>query len=366
MASSKQNKGKSMAAKRTAEREAQESMAKATGQLMVLRVSQIDFESFQNVRSAGWQNQTSSEVGDGTSFADLKTSIQAVGQKDPITVRPKPAKRGEQFEYECIKGFQRGAAIRMIGADRKPEPDTDPLIKVIVKDLTDLEALEECTYENTARNNLTPADTAAAAIRLLDAFEASGKPISVNALADRMGKNQSWLNSLVVIARKGGKVFDLWQTERKVSVPAAVMTKLLKECTTGEGDSQTVDLDKAEALYKEVQKNKGKLPSQREPDALKTATARAKEVGNLLGQLQAGGHITLAPELQATTTPALLVACGIKLTLTAEQTRNVCNTLTAARVQAIAAATEAANKAGIASEQPKKRAGRKGATAEAN
>jgi ParB/RepB/Spo0J family partition protein len=364
MASKKQNKGSNMASKRNASNaaaaDAMADMTKESGQLMVIRASRIDFESFQNVRSAGWQNETNTEAGDGSNFPALKASIATVGQKDPITVRPKPNRSGKgDFEFECIKGFQRGTAIKQIGAERKPEPDNDPLIKVIVKDLDDLQALEECTYENTARNNLNPADTAAAARRLLDAFKAKGINMSVNALADRMGKNQSWLNSLVVIARKGGKVFDLWQAERKVSVPALVMTKLLKECTTGEGDNQVVDLDKAEKLYSEVQKNKGKLPRSQNPDELKAATSAAKQAGNLLGTLLAAGHITLAPELQATTTQGLLVSCGISLKgLSAEQIRNVCNTLTAARIQAMAAATEAASKAGVTSTEPKRRGGK--------
>lgn len=363
MASKQKNKGSNMASKRNttaAAVDATESMTKESGQLMVIRCSRIDFESFQNVRSAGWQNETNTEAGDGSNFPALKASIATVGQKDPIVVRPKPNRSGKgDYEFECVKGFQRGTAIRQIGAERKPEPDNDPLIKVIVKDLDDLQALEECTYENTARNNLNPADTAAAAIRLLEAFKAKGVNMSVNALADRMGKNQSWLNSLVVIARKGGKVFDMWQAERKVSVPALVMTKLLKECTTGEGDNQVVDLDKAEKLYGEVQKNKGKLPRTGNPNELKAATTAAKQAGNLLGTLQAAGHITLAPELQATTTQGLLVSCGISLKgLSAEEIRNVCNTLTAARIQAMAAATEAASKAGVSATEPKRRGGK--------
>jgi ParB/RepB/Spo0J family partition protein len=356
-----------MASKRNTEKNAAAAIVESAGTLTILRASQIDFESFQNVRSAGWEKEQSSEVGDGSSFPTLKLSIATVGQKDPITVRPKAKVGRDGYEYECIKGFQRGTAIKQIGAERKPEPDLDPVIKVIIKDLSDLEALEECTYENTARNNLTPADTAAAAVRLLDAFKAAGNEISVNALAERMGKNQSWLNSLVLIARKGGKVFDMWQTERKVSVPANVMTSLLKQCTAGEGAAAVVDIDAAEKLYGEVQKNKGKLPSTRTPDVLKSANAGAKAAGNLLGRLQAAGHITLSAELQGATTTALLVSCEINIQgLTAEQLRGVCNTLTAERIKALAAATEAASKAGVSSEPVKRRAGKGSKDAAAN
>lgn len=362
-------KGSNMASKRNAEKNAAAVIVDSAGTLTILHASQIDFESFQNVRSKGWEAEQSSEVGDGSSFPTLKTSIAAVGQKDPITVRPKAKVGKDGYEYECIKGFQRGTAIKQIGAEKKdaadnPTPDSDPFIKVIIKDLSDLEALEECTYENTARNNLTPADTAAAACRLQDAFRATGFDISVNALAERMGKNQSWLNSLMTIARKGGRVFEMWQTERKVSVPAAVMTNVLKACTTGEGSAAVLDLDAAEKLYGEVQKNKGKIPATRKPDVLKAANAGAKTAGNFLGRLQAAGHITLSNELQGAATTALLVSCEIEIAgLTAEQLRGVCNTLTAERIKALAAANEAASKAGVAPEPVKRRASKVQTTA---
>lgn len=188
-----------------------------TGKLIEAYVDEVNAESFQNQRTGDFTKGDSNPNGVGNSFKELTQSIDNAGgwdengvhtgMKDPITARWVTVKKGKQ-ELQVVKGFRRYAVINMLaqrdGIDR-------PKILVLVKDLTDLEALEENIFENTARDDLTGPDLAWAAYNLKNQYIANGIAMSDNKLADMMGKNQSHISKLIKIVTNAPTVAKAWQ-----------------------------------------------------------------------------------------------------------------------------------------------------------
>lgn len=252
------------------------------GSLVRIPLDQIDFDSFANCRSAGWEKATSSGTKDeGASYEELVASIEATGQKDPITVRPKPGK-GNRKPYECIKGFRRGKAVAEIASKQQI---AEPTIKAIIKELSDLEATEENVFENTARDNLSSSDLAHAANNLLMRYQAAGMTVSVNQLAKRMGKNQSYLNSLIKIVATAPKLAEKWRNETVV-IPVTAMS-----------DIAALPVTEQEAAYERAKAGKaigGQSRSSTTPD--QKAVNLADRMGNLFGRLEALGLLKLKLE----------------------------------------------------------------------
>ena len=74
-------------------------------------------------------------------IAALADSIRQYGMLQPILVRP------YQGTYQIVAGERRWRAARMLGLDEVP---------VIIKEISDGEAMEIALIENLQRENLTP------------------------------------------------------------------------------------------------------------------------------------------------------------------------------------------------------------------
>lgn len=103
---------------------------------------------------------------------DLARSIREKGLLQPIMVRPLPS-----GEHEIVAGERRWRAAQRAGVHEVP---------VIVRELTDSEALEIALIENIQRSDLNPLEEARAYSQLLERFSYTQQQ-----LADAIGKSRS-------------------------------------------------------------------------------------------------------------------------------------------------------------------------------
>jgi ParB family transcriptional regulator, chromosome partitioning protein len=104
----------------------------------------------------------------------LAQSIREKGVLQPLLVRPAPA---AEAGFELVAGERRWRAAQRAGLHQVP---------VIIRTLSDLEALETALVENIQREDLSPLDEAEAYRRLIDEF---GRTQA--GLAEAVGKSRS-------------------------------------------------------------------------------------------------------------------------------------------------------------------------------
>ena len=119
---------------------------------------------------------------DDETLAELSASIAEHGLLQPIAVRPKPS-----GGYLIVAGERRWRASRMAGLTEVP---------VIVKDVTDEQAMELALVENLQREDLAPVEAAAGSRALLPRGE-----LTQEQAARKLGKSRSALaNSLRLLS----------------------------------------------------------------------------------------------------------------------------------------------------------------------
>lgn len=110
----------------------------------------------------------------------LAESIREHGMLQPILVRP-----FIDGQYQIIAGERRWRAARMIGLDEVP---------VIIKDISDLEAMQMALIENLQREDLNPIEEARGYKRLADEFNMRQEDI-----AKTVGKSRSSISNMLRI-----------------------------------------------------------------------------------------------------------------------------------------------------------------------
>jgi ParB family chromosome partitioning protein len=108
---------------------------------------------------------------DDERLKELSESIKSDGVLQPVVVRRKGAK------YELIMGERRLQAARLAGV---------AMIPVVVRDVSDADALRLAIVENIQRENLNPIEEAQAYRRLISEFSASQSDV-----AGMVGKDRS-------------------------------------------------------------------------------------------------------------------------------------------------------------------------------
>ncbi|MFC7048038.1 ParB/RepB/Spo0J family partition protein [Emcibacter nanhaiensis] len=121
---------------------------------------------------------------------DLVESIREKGILQPILVRPKGAEA-----YEIIAGERRWRAAQAAGLHKVP---------VIVRELTDGEALEIAIIENVQRHDLTPIEEALGYQRLIDEFGHTQEK-----LGKIVGKSRSHIANILRLLALPKKVQDM-------------------------------------------------------------------------------------------------------------------------------------------------------------
>jgi len=113
---------------------------------------------------------------DNKSFSSLIKSIEQVGQKIPILVRPK-----DGGGHELIYGSRRRGACAHLGIKVKA---------LIVHGVSDNEAHELAILENTNHTGLSPLEEARAVL----AYKERNAPISVDQVAVIFSKSKTWVS----------------------------------------------------------------------------------------------------------------------------------------------------------------------------
>jgi ParB family chromosome partitioning protein len=131
---------------------------------------------------------------------ELAASIKANGLIQPIVVRPLPAGSSAAAKYEIVAGERRWLAAKMAGL-------TD--ILVIVRQLTDKEAVAVALIENIQREELTSAEEARALKRLTEEFSLTHAEV-----AESVGRSRAGVSNLIRLLDLPGPVLDLIDSKK--------------------------------------------------------------------------------------------------------------------------------------------------------
>ena len=117
---------------------------------------------------------------DPAALADLVDSIKARGILQPLLARPHPTESGR---FQIIAGERRWRASQQAGLHEVP---------VLVRDLSDIEAMAASLVENLQRQDLNAIEEAEGYKRLFDEFG-----MTQEALAESVGKSRSHIANTV-------------------------------------------------------------------------------------------------------------------------------------------------------------------------
>ena len=124
---------------------------------------------------------------DESSLQELAASIRQHGLMQPIVVRPLAADR-----YEIIAGERRFRAAKLAGLDEVP---------VMLRDVSDQNALAMALIENIQREDLNPLEEAQAIRRLLDEFQYTHEQAS-----EAIGRSRSAPSNLLRLLNRAAPV----------------------------------------------------------------------------------------------------------------------------------------------------------------
>lgn len=152
-------------------------------------------------------------------LADLSNSIREKGVLQPILVRPVA---GDANSFEIVAGERRWRAAQMAKLHDVP---------VVVREVSDVEALELAIIENIQRAELNPIEEAAAYQQLMEQFKYTQEKV-----AQEVGKSRSHIANSV----------------RLLTLPASVQT-MVQEGRLSAGHARTlVGNPSAEARAREI------------------------------------------------------------------------------------------------------------------
>ena len=127
---------------------------------------------------------------DEESLADLSASIKELGVLQPILVRP--AAGGK---YQLVAGERRWRAARKAGLAEIP---------AVVREISNLESVEQAIVENLHREDLTPLEEASAYQQLIEEFAYTHER-----LAERVGKGRTSITNSLRLLQLAPKIQEL-------------------------------------------------------------------------------------------------------------------------------------------------------------
>ena len=200
---------------------------------------------------------------DDETLAELSASIAEHGLLQPIAVRPKPS-----GGYLIVAGERRWRASRMAGLTEVP---------VIVKDVTDEQAMELALVENLQREDLDPVEEAAGIRELMTRCD-----LTQEQAARKLGKSRSALANSLRLLSLPETVLELLKsgfiTIGHAKVVLGLPTPELQEEAAQMIADNQLNVRQAEALCKKLAK-----PA-KEPVAAPLTSALPVEVAESLKQ----------------------------------------------------------------------------------
>lgn len=209
---------------------------------------------------------------DDETLAELSASIAEHGLLQPIAVRPKPS-----GGYLIVAGERRWRASRMAGLTEVP---------VIVKDVTDEQAMELALVENLQREDLDPVEEAAGIRELMTRCDLTQEQV-----ARKLGKSRSALANSLRLLSLPETVLELLKsgfiTIGHAKVVLGLPTPELQEEAAQMIADNQLNVRQAEALCKKLAK-----PA-KEPVAAPLPSALPVEVEESLKQVL-GSEVNVA------------------------------------------------------------------------
>ena len=176
---------------------------------------------------------------DDETLAELSASIAEHGLLQPIAVRPKPS-----GGYLIVAGERRWRASRMAGLTEVP---------VIVKDVTDEQAMELALVENLQREDLDPVEEAAGIRELMTRCD-----LTQEQAARKLGKSRSALANSLRLLSLPETVLELLKsgfiTIGHAKVVLSLPTPELQEEAAQMIADNQLNIRQAEALCKKLAK----------------------------------------------------------------------------------------------------------------
>ena len=176
---------------------------------------------------------------DDETLAELSASIAEHGLLQPIAVRPKPS-----GGYLIVAGERRWRASRMAGLTEVP---------VIVKDVTDEQAMELALVENLQREDLDPVEEAAGIRELMTRCD-----LTQEQAARKLGKSRSALANSLRLLSLPETVLELLKsgfiTIGHAKVVLGLPTPELQEEAAQMIADNQLNVRQAEALCKKLEK----------------------------------------------------------------------------------------------------------------
>ncbi|MBL0318728.1 MAG: ParB/RepB/Spo0J family partition protein [Alphaproteobacteria bacterium] len=135
---------------------------------------------------------------DDQALQELATSIKQNGVLQPIVVRAVG-----QGVFEIVAGERRWRASKLAGKTEIP---------VVIKEMTDKEAMEIALLENVQRQDLNPLEEAQGYHQLIEQFEYTQEQLS-----QRIGKSRSHIANLLRLLALPGQI-KTWLNQGKLSM----------------------------------------------------------------------------------------------------------------------------------------------------
>jgi hypothetical protein len=240
-------------------------------------LSDIEVDFAWNARSGKWTVDSGDE--ESADFSDFVASFESpsgIVQHTPVEVRPTP---DGPKKYFLVSGYRRYKAIEIASKRLSIE---QPSIRAVIKALSPIEARVQNVGENATRQNLSVPDLAWGVWEIQCESKRAGKPLSGTVIAQLLGRNQSYIDKLLVIMREC--LPELTKRWRKMPRSMSV------------ADMLTVAKSSREDQRSVFQSMLTSQPEQ--PDDVRAKNSwievskrKAREIGSLLGRLEAAGLI---------------------------------------------------------------------------
>jgi ParB family chromosome partitioning protein len=211
---------------------------------------------------------------------ELAASIKANGVIQAIVVRPLPAGSGAA-KYEIVAGERRWQAAKLAGlAD----------IPVIVRQLSDKEAVAVALIENIQREELTSAEEARALKRLIEEFS-----LTHSEVAQTVGRSRAAVSNLIRLLELPATVVDLIDS-KAISMGHARALLGLEDDAERQRLAQLIaerglSVRETEDLVRKATKGEGGLSTPRKPQdsSAVSEVLRTESVKVQLHQRASGG-----------------------------------------------------------------------------
>jgi ParB family chromosome partitioning protein len=203
---------------------------------------------------------------DQTSLDELAASIAKQGVLQPIVVR-----KLASGDYEIIAGERRWRAAQQAGLDRVP---------VVVRDLSDEDAMIIGLIENLQREDLNPIEEARGMQRLIEEFEMTHQQV-----ADSVSRSRAAVSNLLRLLSLQNDVRQKLE-EGLLDMGHARALLSLEETLQGKTAQQIIDrglsVRQAEQLVRRLQEDRDSTPSKRkekDPDVRNLENSLSERLG---------------------------------------------------------------------------------------